>query len=272
MLEALALRALEQRLFGLIRAPQGVEAGLAGRGLTAHDLDQFIAGDDRLAAIGRLGIYADMYFWRLLEVLRGAFPKLVLALGDDAFSALAAAYLDAHPSRHPSLRFLGERLPGFLRGDADLPFWAADLAALEWLRYDVFDDADAPVLTRAALARLAPEAFAGLPLRLQPAHRRLEASCPVEAVWRALGKNQTMAEPVRTATRLLVWRQDVAFVYHRRIDDLEHTALELAAQGCSFGGLCAAVAERVPGDDAAARAAFQLLGRWVDDGLLVDPT
>lgn len=280
----ISLRPLERRLFALIRAPEGVEAGLSAQGLSAEDLARVIEGDDRLSAVGRVAIYADMYFWRLLDVLRGAFPLLLRALGDEAFSALAADYLDAHPSRHPSLRFLGARLPAFLRepqhlrrlGDRwpePLPAWAADLAALEWLRYDVFDEADAPVLTPAALAGLDPAAFASLPLRLQPAHRVLEARTAVETVWRALAQTETAPGRVPeapAASALLVWRQGDVMVYHRRIEALEREALAMTAGGCSFASLCAAIAERVEGDDAAARAAFQLLGRWLNDGLLVD--
>lgn len=264
------LRALERRLFGVIRAPQGDEAGT---------LDRLVHGDVRLSARGRVEIYADMYFARLLEVLRGAFPKLALALGDDAFSTLAADYLDACPSRHPSLRFLGDRLAEFLRArarsarrSAALPGWASDLAALEWARYDVFDDADAPLLTRGALGRLDPAAFATLPVRLQPAHRVLTTATAVETVWRALARGEPAPAPARAASALLVWRQDTMFVYHRRIADLEREALALAARGCSFAALCEAVAARVAGDEGAATAAFQLLAGWVDDGLLVDMT
>jgi hypothetical protein len=269
-----SLRPLEQRLFALIRAPQGVEAALAAQGLAAGDLERVVHGDERLSALGRVGIYADMYFWRLLEVLRGAFPKLVLALGDEGFSALAAAYLDAFPSRHPSLRFLGAQLPAFLRGGGDghasLPGWAADLAALEWSRYDVFDEADAPVLTAGALAGLDPEGFAGLAVRLQPAHRVLEADTAVEAVWRALAKGEPPPESAPSPTTLVVWRQDITFVYHRPVAPLEREALALAAAGCTFASLCEAIAARVADDQAAAQAAFQLLARWLNDGLLVD--
>ena len=72
----LDLAALQKLFHGLATAPEGVEPGLAQLGLTASDLSAVIAGDERLSAIERLDIYANMYFFRLLDVLRDDFPKL----------------------------------------------------------------------------------------------------------------------------------------------------------------------------------------------------
>ena len=83
----------------------------------------------RLDPTERVGIYQTMYFWRLLEVLREDFPKLATALGDD-FESLARDYLAAHPSEHPSVRHVGDRLPGFVATHALVRArpWLADLA------------------------------------------------------------------------------------------------------------------------------------------------
>lgn len=266
-----SLRELQRQLFALIRAPGGVGDGLERLGLDEDALDAVVDGDDRLSAAGRVGIYADMYFLRLLDVLRGAFPKLAVALGDDAFAALAAEYLEAHPSRHPSLRHLGDRLPAFMREQGGaLPPWAADLAALEWQRYDVFDEADAPLLTMERLRALPPTAFATLPIRLVPACRVLPAGFAVEEVWRALKADEAPPDMPAQDRTLLVWRQDTS-VYHRAVEALEAELLPLARAGTTLGLLCERVAAQLEGDTAA-QAVFRIVARWTSDGLLVEPS
>ena len=276
------LRQLQRQLLGLIRAPHGVEDELARLGLAAPDLECVVAGDPRGSATDRLGIYADMYFLRLLEVLRGAFPRVREVLGDDDFAALATDYLEAHPSRHPSLRHLGDGLAGFLRDPAaprphapELPPFVADLAALEWARYDVFDEADAAPVTLAALQVLPAAVFAQVPVRLVPAHRVVPVEHAIETTWRALGRREAWHAPVLEGRRLLVWRQGT-FVYHRPVGPLEGAVLDGARAGTTFGTICEQIAEHLaaPATDAeapacAAERAFELLARWVSDELLV---
>jgi hypothetical protein len=267
-----SLRALESTLFALIRGPDGVTAALKANRISLRRLAALVDGDDRLGAARRVGIYADMYFLRLQDVLREAFPRLRAVLGDDDFGAMCTDYLDACPPRHPSLRFLGDRLAAFLAAPADarprtpeLPAWAADLAALEWARYDVFDAADAPLWTMPDLQALAPAAFATLPLRLAPGHRRVAVNHAVEEIWRALHKQQPASAPAPRAGSLMVWRQET-IVYHRRLDGPEAALLDQLAAGTSFGAICEQIA-RQASDPAA--VAFKLLARWTGDGLLV---
>src|SRR5262249_592418 len=144
----------ESLFWNLITAPEGVGPGLetlVRKGQAAPGaIDALIAGDERLPAAERLDIYANMYFFRLLDCLREDFPRLAPALGEDRFHNLATDYLLAHPSEHPSLRYLGRRLPEFLAGHALARESACltDLARLEWTRADLFDASDARPLGR----------------------------------------------------------------------------------------------------------------------------
>ncbi len=166
-----ALAELQRRFFELVTGPQGIAQELARRGIPEPELAAIIAGDARASAVERLDVYANMYFFRILEVLRADYPKLAAVVGAETFHDLATDYLQAHPSRHPSLRFVGAALPDFLARHAlgATRAWLAELAALEWARVDVFDRADAEVLAHAALSALAPEAFAALALAPVPA-------------------------------------------------------------------------------------------------------
>ena len=70
--------------------------------------------DAKLSAVDRLDVYANMYFFRMLDVLRDDYAKVVAVVGDDAFHNLVTDYLVACRPAHPSLREVGARLPGFL--------------------------------------------------------------------------------------------------------------------------------------------------------------
>ena len=190
--KAPALTRTEGLFWDLITAPEGVRPGLEalvrdGRA-GADSLDAMIAGDDRLPAAERLDIYANMYFFRLLDCLREDFPRFAGALGDDRFHNLATDYLLTCPSEHPSLRYLGRRLPDFLAGHALARESAClvDLARLEWTRADLFDARDARPLTREDLARLAQDAAGDLPLRPVPAFRLLRLDHDAPRLWREL--------------------------------------------------------------------------------------
>jgi hypothetical protein len=182
----------ENLFWDLITAPEGVSPGLEelvrrGRA-AAGDLEAMIAGDARLPAAERLDIYANMYFFRLLDCLKEDYPRLLEALGPDRFHNLATDYLLACPSEHPSLRYLGARLPGFLSEHASgrEAECLVDLARLEWARADLFDAADAPLLTRDTLSRLSEEQAADLRLCLVPAFRLLRLDHDAPRLWREL--------------------------------------------------------------------------------------
>jgi hypothetical protein len=280
----MALADLQARLSSWIRAPEGVARALAEDDARAPDsepgaalrrLEGLIRSDAALAAAGRLDIYANAYFHRIHGVLRDDYPALEGALGADLFRDLVTSYLLVLPSRHPSLRYMGDRLPGFMAsheaaaGIRDRAPWAADLAAFEWARVDVFDAEDAPLLTREALAARAPETFGTLWLCLGPWVRLEHFEHPVDGFWR-LGcegeqpASNAWADPVG----MLVWRQHEKVV-HRRVDPLEEEALTLTKSGSDFANLCEWLATRVDEADAPAQAAGWL-EQWLADGLLED--
>ncbi|HZS40434.1 MAG TPA: DNA-binding domain-containing protein [Polyangia bacterium] len=263
-----SLRAVQERLHALITAPAGVRAGLDALGLDEAALAEIVRGDARRSPVERLDIYANMYFFRILDVLRDDFPSLAALTGPDRFHNLITDYLAACPPVHPSIRDVGARLPSFLAEHAlagERP-WLAELARLEWTRLDVFDAADAPLVTVDALRALDPDAFAALPLPLIPAHARLRTLYAVDETWRAVEGGHPPIDPTRAPRTLLVWRHDCA-VFHRPVEKLESDALDLAAAGRPFGAVCDLVSARVPADDAP-RVAFELLLRWTSDGLI----
>ena len=107
----------------------------------------------------------------------------------------------------------------------------------------------------------------GLRLRLIPSHRLLENRHAIAAVWR--GDDPGAVPPRAALETLIVWRRDTT-VLHRAADaDEARWFAELAtATGVVFADLCAALAERLS-DEAAAARAFELVARWAAEELLV---
>jgi len=248
---------------------------ITGRDLGAitPDAASLIAGDARATAEERLHVYAHMYQARIAEALESQFPRLARWLGANDFGELAAAYIADEPSRRPSLRDVGERLPAWLaarRGDRPA---MAGLAALEWARADVFDLVDEPPMTLESVRDWPADRFGELPLRLMTAHRLVTVPAGTAALWDSLGAEIVPRASAVSANStesddesLLVWREGTV-VYHRLVEAAEQSALRLAATGTHFGVLCESLLT-VHGEEAAVVQAYAWMSTWLADGLL----
>jgi hypothetical protein len=247
-------------------------AGLGAPEATAVPADPALLGaiSDRgaLGAGPRLRIYQEMYRARLVDVLREDFPRVIATLGDASFEALAARYLAAHPSAHPSVRYVGDRFVDWVGGATVDPPFLADLARLEWARVEVFDAADAEPLRMSDLQATTADQWPALELRAIPACRLLRCAWPAHEIWAAPDR-WSPGEPPRWEPRpvtIRVWREgdDVS---HAAIGVTEARLLPLLERGAPLSTLCAAVEDdREP--EAAAREVGGLLMRWLADGFL----
>lgn len=228
-----------------------------------------------------LAVYRHAYRARLAEALADNYTVLARALGDEAFDALAQAYIAAHPSRHPSIRWFGHALAGFMAeaGDGLVPHASlVDFARMDWALRGAFDAADAPLLEPAALAALGPDDWAGLVLRLHPSVQRVVLAHAIEPAWRALREwepesgdaQPELDEPVPHAHTLLAWRQ-AGETRWRSLEPLEAALLDGVAAGLPFALLCERAAEQLGDAEAAAPAVIGALQRWLGDGLLQSP-
>ena len=257
----------------LISAPKGVAAGLAAlpdreRALP-FGLEGWLRGDERLSALERLDVYANMYFFRLLDCLAEDFPGIHAVVGHQRFHGLVGDYLTIHPSEHPSVRMLGRALGDFLEthplsGEFS---YLPDLARFEWDLLGAFDAADAEPLAAERLQQLAPGDWPALRLVLTPSLRILEARAPVQEVWSAATEGRELPTIASQPTALRIWREDLR-VLHRTIDSLELTALRAAERGERFAAMCDAAAGLV-GEERAASELVAILHRWLADRLIV---
>lgn len=257
----------------ILRAQQlGFAAAVADGG----DVDGLLADSPR-GGPPLIGAYRYAYRARLAEALGDNFEILARAMGDEAFAALADAYITAYPSRRPSIRWFGDRLADFMaesleRDDGLVPHPAfVDLARMDWALRDAFDAADAPSPGREALAGWAPQDFAALVLTAHPSVRMVELDWAIEAAWRTLREHDADAEepelpaPEPLPHRLLVWRRGLDTLW-RSLEPQEAELLQAMCDGESFGQLCERAA--ASGDDAAAQRAASALAQWLDDGLI----
>lgn len=203
------------------------EAIAERRSMTRAELDAVFTRSDRLE------IYGAMYVNRLIDALRGEFPRLAAQLGDDAFFELAEAYVREHPSVDPSINAIGRELPRFLRRHRR--YALARLATLERTRALVFDARDDIALGAHALADVRADV---LP--------RVRFS-PVAAL--ALVGNTA------------VFRRDYV-VHDVELDGAGAKGLARMMKGRTLASICDAFAD----DEDPARAAYAAVGSWFASG------
>lgn len=269
----LDLASVQSLLYRLIVAPSGVADGLRAEScLPPGGLDAIIRGDHRLSAVERLDIYAEMYFYRLLDCMKEDYPATLAVVGAVNFHNLITGYLLACPPSHPSILYAGRYLADYLSSHplrVDWPF-VADLARLERALIEVFHGPDAAALDADALHAVAPSDWPALELRLHPASQLLALEWSVAKVVRAVEEASDWPMPEREATSVLVWRKQCR-CYYRELAGVELGAIQALTGGVSLAALCERAAVGAPAEDPTALI-LGLLERWLADGVLMAPS
>jgi hypothetical protein len=236
----------------------------------------------KVGAPQRLAIYYDAYRLRLLEALDANYPVLHAWIGEAEFEQLGLAYLDAHPSRHFSIRYFGHRLPEFLGTEAyrDRPD-LGEMARFEWALSEAFDADDCSLLRPEEMAAVPPDAWPGMRLRFHASVRRLNLRWNVPAIWKAVKRNLSAKEsgaaspvpvPAPAAAEQprawLIWRSALE-TYFRCVSVEEAWAIDSAIAGGSFAEICEGLTEWIDAQHVASHAAG-LLKRWIGDGLVCE--
>ena len=219
-------------------------------------------------------VYRNAYVSRLVEIMQNTHGLLHAYLGDEGFDEMARAYIAAHPSRHPNVRWLTQKLPVFLRENepySDYPVFA-ELAMLEVALDNAFDALDQPVAVLDDLAAIPPEAWTDLCFRPHQCACRFDFATNALDVWSALREDEVPPDATEDErqTHIIVWRQDATSMV-RPMSDEEAMMWDEAAKDVPFGVLCTMVATYDDPDNAAARAAGYLHG-WITSGMLTAVT
>ncbi|GAB2702573.1 hypothetical protein GCM10010442_20950 [Kitasatospora kifunensis] len=219
----------------------------------------------RLGADRRLDIYRRGYRLRLLEAMRGLHPGLCALLGRELFEDFALEYLDARPSRSPSLHQLGRHFAGHLakrRPDRDRPpelreRWidlVIDLARYEQVFAEVYDGPG----TEGRTDQLSGESIR-LDATVQPSPclRLLTLCGPVHGYVAAVRRGEQPAPPEPRPVRLAVSRR----AYLVTTTELSPDAYDFLSALLHGATVEAAATEA----ELALPAAAQLLRGWAAD-------
>jgi len=267
------LSTTQRLLWSLITAPEGVGAALAeaqGRGEDLRgELLRTVRDDPRFGAVERVEVYANMYFYRLLDVLRDDFGAVAAVAGEAGFHNLVTDYLLRHFPEHHSLRYAGRFFPEFLVSrESRIPPSLPDLARFEWSLTEAFDAADAAAASADELRAIPAPQWPELRLQLQPSVRLLACRWDVREIWKRVQAGQEPEPGDAADVRYCVWRKDLR-VLHRQVDEAEWAGLRALLAGASFVEVCSEIAGRLDGDpENAAPAAASMLMRWTEDGLI----
>lgn len=218
----------------------------------------------------RLDVYLQAYRLRLVDALRSDYPALAAQMDDVDFQEACEDYLQQHPSRHPSLRWLGQKLPDFLRRHA---IWGqradmVELADFEWAQAMAFDAADVPSLSVDALSSLLPERWLTLGLRFHPSLQQVVCTTNAPQVWHAHVHQRVdiAAEKLAEAQDWLIWREDLQIVY-RPLSAAEAHALQAFLDRQSFADVCELLCNYFEPDAVPLHAA-RYLQQWLQDRLV----
>lgn len=218
-----------------------------------------------------LDVYRDGYALRLIEVLEADFAGVLAMVGPEDFDHAARAYIAAHPSHHPSVRWFGKAFADFLATTAPYAGTsaAAEMARFEWALGEAFDSVDVEPLQAEAVMSVPPEAWETIAFAPLPSLRRLAFTHDVPRSW----QRREEVEPGTLEVAALgmtvpwmIWRPERMSNF-RSLESDEAVMLDAMVEGRPFPALCEALLPHVGEDQAAARAAG-LLRSWVEEGLI----
>jgi hypothetical protein len=218
-----------------------------------------------------LDVYRDGYALRLIEVLTMDFPGVLAMTGPESFDALTRAYIAAHPSRHPSVRWFGRQLADFLATTApyDRTLALAEMARFEWALGEAFDSIDAEPVQAEAIMAVPPEAWETIAFAPIPSLQCLAFAHDVPPAW----QRREEVEPGTLEVAALdapvpwvIWRPERVSNF-RSLEPNEAAMLGAMIERQPFPALCEALLPYVEEGQAAARAAG-LLRAWVEEGMI----
>jgi uncharacterized protein (UPF0276 family) len=232
--------------------------------LTAQVLAQFKSDHSE----HRLALYRGNQSANWHKTLAAAYPVVLALVGEEFFGGLARAYGRAQPSDNPDLNHFGACFAAFLRDFphvAELPY-LPDLAVLEWALHRAHYAPAAHGLSAEQLAAIAPDEIEQTSFRLHPAVQLLASEWAVVPLWLAHQPDSGVAFPaeMQAPSHALVARPQWQPVL-LPLDAANHAALQVLAQGGTFGAALDAAFELDEAFDVSAA-----LRQWLAQSVLVE--
>lgn len=267
----------------VIQHPGGIDSGIHDSSAQAQlaiqpaHLNHVILPSLRQTSAERLQIYADAYFARLLEVMKGEFPALLYALEEDLFAEFALGYLQAHPSQSYTLSDLGGNFPAHLEAtrpsrESDEPDWAdflIDCSRLERTYAEVFDgpgpESLLPDSSGTPWQGLTPEQFPKSRLKIAPWVRLVALRFPAQEYISAIRRHESPSIPEPAETWLVVSRRD--FVVRRvPVPHAEYEVLQSLRAGETVESALEPLWKSESSTETASRRVEQWFAAWTSAG------
>lgn len=246
------LKKNQNKLFKLITAPEGVH-----KELERNWANLPIIGDKKLSAAERLDIYANMYFYRILDSLKEDFSVTLKIIGDSRFNNLITDYLLKHPSKYFSMRDIGKPLPHFIKKHPLRKQWPylSDLAKVEWAVIEAFDAKNNEILKENDLTQLKPKDWITLQLTLVDSAEMIRLDFEIVP----LLTKKTPKKINKKKNQILVWRKNLEVCY-RTLNSQEAKLLTGITKQKTFTQLCESA------KDPSLVASY--LKQWLNDEIL----
>lgn len=276
------LPVLQRWFHSVITHPEGVEEGMIAANtlipIAVEDLGTVFKSSSRLNASGRLTVYANAYYARLIECLGDVFPLVKRVVGDLGFADFVVDYLQVFPPQRYTLNALGLHFPDYLekvrpaRDTDGVPDWAdfvIELARFEWEIYEVFDGAGIEKLSPfdfASLREVPAHQWTAARLMPSPCLRLLKFQFPINEFFsmaRATSADSALVAPAAVPSFVALTRQDYVVRRHSLLP-LEFMALSNLASGQTLGDVLEtkAFAETEPSGDNALNTIEGWFIRW----------
>ena len=272
------LESLQRWVQEVITHPDGVDAGINSKPaqkeirVQSESLSAVIRPSSNLDSHQRIGIYAGMYFMRLMECLSNDFTAVRHALGFEQFDEVAKAYVAAHPSTHYSLNVFGAKFSKFLlKKKNDIPErnFLSELAVLEWAIQEVFDERRLEPLTPAKLGAISPDQLGDAAFKISPALRLFKFEYPVNRYLQAVYDERKATIPKPVQNWLVVYRKGFR-VWRARLTEPQYHVLTALQSGTTLSGalelVCATTATESEQIIGSINAWFK---EWATEGLFV---
>jgi hypothetical protein len=224
-----------------------------------------------LSTYDRLDVYANAYFYRLLESLAADYKTVHRVLGEEKFHDLVAHYLMRYPSHSPNIGDLGEAFPEFIKGyplSEQFPF-LHELATLERAIMECLFTHHLPALDVSSFQTKSEEEWAAARFVLDPAVRLMSVQWPVDTLWKSREQPEPLelpGAPDPAPRHLLLYRDD-NWVGVSAVDVRPWTALHMLRSGMPLGAVCEALSKQSSGHSETIPA-MEWFSSWVATGLV----
>jgi hypothetical protein len=228
-----------------------------------------VVSTPQLSAEDRLAIYREAYYLRLLEVLGWDFPVFKKYLGDELFERLGRSYIDAYPSRSPSILKFGRYFGNFLKTQEEIKSHHLEFAQFEWILENVRTFAGASQLSIEQLSSIQPEHWGEIRFALNPSIKRFESFWDAPNLWKAVSTDlpAPLIKKAESSENWLLWG-DKGEAWFVALDAKTQCFFEGINDGKSFGEVCESLCDVMP-ESEAGEFAGRYLNQWIMERLII---